>query len=57
MSYEHVTLIAAAAAVTDTCAATAACTAINGRAWLSEEELWVVCSVWAATLACKTLVL
>ena len=57
MSHEHVTLIAAAAAVTDTWATTAACTTINGRAWLSEEELWVVCSVWTAALACETHVL
>ena len=35
---------------------TAACTMTDGRAWLSEEDLWVVCSVWTAALACTTLV-
>ena len=57
MSNGHETFVAAAVAITDTCAVTARCMAANGRAWAGEQELCTVCSVTSAALACVTLVL
>ena len=37
VNHEHMTLIPAAAAVVAHVSVTAACTMMNGRAWLSEE--------------------
>ena len=56
MSHGHETFVAAAVAVTDTCAVTARCMAANNRAWADEQELWMVCSIMSAALACSTLV-
>ena len=52
VSSEHETLLAAAVAVTDTCAVTVRCMAANGRAWADEQELWMVCSIMSAALGC-----
>ena len=42
----------AAVAVADTCAVTASSMAAYGRASLGEQELWMVCSIMTAALAC-----
>ena len=57
MNNGHETFVAAAVAVTGTCVMTARCMAANGRAWADEQELWMVCSIMSAALACKRLVL
>ena len=49
---EHESVMAAAAAVADTCAATARSMAAYGRASSGEQELWMVCSIMTAALAC-----
>ena len=54
VSHELVTLIAAAVATTDEWPATAGHVCVCGRARLSEQELWMVCSTLAAPLACAS---
>ena len=57
MRNELGSLLAAAVVVADTRALTARCMPANGRAWLGEQELWMLCSTVPAALACKTPVL
>ena len=51
---EHETLLAAAVVVVGTRAVTKRCMAANGRARADEQELWMVCSIMSAALACET---
>ena len=48
------TLMAVVVVVADTCAVTARSMADYGRAWTDELELWMVCSIMSAALACST---
>ena len=52
MRSEHEVVMVAAVAVEDTCAVTASSMAAYGRASLGEQELWMVCSIMTAALAC-----
>ena len=54
VSSEHETLLAAAVVVVGTRAVTARCMAANGRARADEQELWMVCSIMSAALACES---
>ena len=54
MRIELDTLMAAAVAVADTCAATARTMAAYGRASSGEQEQWMLCSIMTAALACTT---
>ena len=54
VSSEHETLLAAAVVVVGTRAVTKRCMEANGRARADEQELWMVCSIMSAALACET---
>ena len=56
MRNELETLMAAAVAVADTRTVTARSMAAYEQAWAAEQELWMVCSIMSAALACSTLV-
>ena len=48
------TLMTVVVVVADACAVTARSMAADGRAWTDELELWMVCSIMTAALACST---
>ena len=54
MRNEIETLMATAVAVADTSAVAAQSMPTYGSTWPSEVELWVVCSITTAALACET---
>ena len=54
MKNELKTLMAAAEMVADTSAVAALSIPTYGSTWLSEVELWVVCSITTAALGCET---
>ena len=54
MKNELETLVAAAVMVADTSAVAAQSMPTYGSTWPSEVELWVVCSITTAALACET---
>ena len=56
MRNELETFMATAVAVADTSAVATQSMPTYGSTWPSEVELWVVCSITTAALACATLI-
>ena len=54
MRNELETLMAAVVVVAGTRVVTARSMEADGSAWTGEQELWMVCSIMSAPLACET---